>query len=234
MIAFFDLDDTLLDGANGNMIAKYMYEEKLLGWDALFRALRYTILYKLNILPYEKVYIWSFRLSATYPIEELLIILDRAYERYILKRFFEEGHLKIEEHRKKGHFTVIATAAGEYIAEKVRVQLGADEKIAAMVPVRNGYLTDEMERPLPFGEGKLKLAKRMAEQRGHDLKDCYFYSDSAADYPLLAAVGHPVLVNPQIRLRRMVKGKGWPVERWRKYSEFPEPSKAERLSFPIS
>ena len=231
MIAFFDVDGTLLDGSSGNMIVKYMVKEHLLGWDAVWKALKYTTLYKLNILPYEEVYRWSFQASADQPIDELTAMLDRIYEAYLLPRFFEEGRRKVQEHRERGDLTVIATAVGEYMAEKVRAQFGAEEKIAAMAPIREGRVTAELEMPLPYAEGKLELARRMAETRGIPLAECYFYSDSASDYPLLEAVGHPVLVNPQWKLLRQVKGRNWPVERWKEYARFPQASRATQLSW---
>ncbi len=231
MIAFFDVDGTLLDGSSGNMIIMYMVKEHLLGWDAVWKALKYTTLYKLNVLPYQEVYRWSIEGLANQHIEEMTALLDRIYETYLLPKFFEEGRDCIRKHRKRGDFTVIATAVGEYMAEKVRAQFEVDDKICAIAPVRDGRVTTEYEMPLPYAEGKLELARSMAEERGVSLSDCYFYSDSASDLPLLAAVGHPVLVNPQWELRRQVKGKHWPVERWKEHARFPEASRAVQLSW---
>lgn len=230
-IAFFDLDHTLLDGANGNLVVAYMVRKGLLGWEAVWKALKFTVLYRLNRLPREEVYRWTFQECGKYPIAELIRMLDEAYEASIMPRLFREGEECIADHRARGHLTVIATAAGEYICEKVRVQLGADDKIAAVAPVRNGYLTDELERPLPYGEGKEQLARSYAAARGVDLRDCWFYSDSLADLPLLEAVGHPVAVNPQRRLRRLAEERGWPVLRWSTPAGHTRPSRAVRLTF---
>jgi HAD superfamily hydrolase (TIGR01490 family) len=230
-IAFFDLDHTLLDGANGNLIVIYMVKRGLLGPGALGRALRYTVLYRLNRLPRDEVYRWTFRECSKYPLPELLRLLDEAYRECIMPRLFLEGAETIRMHRANGHLTVIATAAGEYISEKVRVQLGADDKIAAVADVEDGRLTDRLHLPLPYGRGKAELAARYAREHGVDLGDCYFYSDSVADLPLLEAVGHPVAVNPQRKLRRIAEMRGWPVLRWNTPAGFSEPSRAEHLTF---
>lgn len=233
-IAFFDLDHTLLDGANGNLIVMYMVRRGLLGPAALGRAIRYTILYRMNRLPRDEVYRWTFRECSKYPLDELLRLLDEAYQDCIMPRLFLEGAEAIRMHRANGHLTVIATAAGEYISEKVRVQLGADDKIAAVADVVDGRLTDRLHLPLPYGQGKAELAARYARERGVDLKDCYFYSDSVADLPLLEAVGHPVAVNPQRKLKRIAESRGWPVLRWDSPARFQEPSLPERLTFKVS
>ena len=153
-IAFFDLDHTLLDGANGNLVVKYMVKTRRLGIEAIWKAVKFTTLYRMNRLPREEVYRWTFQECGKDDIEDLIRILDEAYELYVMPRLFKEGEERVREHKLQGHRTVIATAAGEYMSEKVRVQLGADDKIAAMAPVRDGRLTDELCRPLPFGEGK--------------------------------------------------------------------------------
>ncbi len=230
-IAFFDLDHTLLDGANGNMVVKYMIRTGRMGLDAAWKALKYTALYKMNRLPRLEVYRWTFQECGKYHIDELIEMLDEAYEQYVLPRLFAEGKQKIQEHKEKGDLTVIATAAGEYMSEKVRVQLGADDKIAATAPVVDGRLTDHFDLPLPFGEGKLERVERYALEQGYNLTDCYFYSDSVADLPLLLAVGHPVAVNPQRALKKIALQKGWPIVRWKNHISEEQPSMAQQLTF---
>jgi HAD superfamily hydrolase (TIGR01490 family) len=233
-IAFFDLDHTLLNGANGNMVVIFMVKTRRLGVEAAWKAIKFTVLYRLNRLPREEVYRWTFRECGKYTIDELVHLLDEAYELYIMPRLFKEGEEYIADHKDRGHRTVIATAAGEYISEKVRVQLGADDKIAAMAPVRDGRLTDELCRPVPFGEGKETLARSYAAERGIDLGECYFYSDSMADLPLLEAVGHPVAVNPQKKLKTIAAREGWTVLRWNTPAGYTQPSRPQDLTFEIS
>ena len=230
-IAFFDLDHTLLDGANGNLVVKYMVKTRRMGVDAIWKAVKFTVLYRLNRLPREEVYRWTFRECGKYSMDELVAMLDESYEQYIMPRLFAEGAECLRQHKARGHHTVIATAAGEYMSEKVRVQLGADDKIAAIAAVRDGRLTDEVEMPMPFSEGKETLARRYAEDRGVSLDDCWFYSDSLADVPLLQAVGHPVAVNPQRGLKRIAEERGWPVEYWKTPAGFTVASRAVELTF---
>ena len=232
-IAFFDLDHTLLDGANGNLVVKYMVKTRRMGLDAVWKAIKFTTLYRLNRLPREEVYRWTFRECGKYSMEELVEMLDESYEQYVMPRLFKEGAECVDEHKAKGHHTVIATAAGEYMSEKVRVQLGADGKIAAVAAVVDGRLTDQVEMPMPYGEGKEILARRYAERMGVSLADCWFYSDSLADVPLLQAVGHPFAVNPQRAVRRIAAERGWPVLNWNTPAGFTEPSTAVELSFEL-
>ena len=50
-----------------------------------------------------------------------------------------------------------------------------------------------------------------ARAKGHDLDDCFAYSDSYSDVPMLSVVGHPAAVNPDAKLARLAHTYSWPV-----------------------
>ena len=58
--------------------------------------------------------------------------------------------------------------------------------------------------------------RRMAEREGIDLAESYAYSDSESDLPMLRAVGHPVVVNPDAELERVARAEGWRIMRFDK------------------
>ena len=53
-------------------------------------------------------------------------------------------------------------------------------------------------------------------QEGIDLAESYAYSDSESDLPMLRAVGHPVVVNPDRELGRLARDEGWQIMRFDK------------------
>jgi len=53
--------------------------------------------------------------------------------------------------------------------------------------------------------------RSLAVERGYDLQQCYAYSDSQTDLPMLEAVGHPVAVNPDAALRQAALDRDWPI-----------------------
>ncbi len=225
VIAFFDLDHTLLDGGNGAIYARLMVKRRMAEPRTLLWIAWYTLLYKLNKLPPEEVYRKVTEIMGRHPIMGIIDFLDEGYEKYIMPRLYAGSIEVIRSHSEKDHLTVITTAAGEYVAERVRAQLGADDIIATPMYVENERISSKLAKPSAYGEGKLELARRFAAARDTDLADCYFYSDSASDLPLLEAVGNPVLVNPQLRLRLDVRGRGWPVLNFKKHASFNEPAR---------
>jgi putative phosphoserine phosphatase/1-acylglycerol-3-phosphate O-acyltransferase len=77
-----------------------------------------------------------------------------------------------------------------------------------------GRLTGEVVEPVCYGQGKVVWAERFAAEWGVDLADSTFYSDSISDLPLMERVGRPVAVNPDMRLKRVARRRGWPIERF--------------------
>lgn len=229
VVAFFDLDGTLLDGTNGNIYARLMIQNGQMRASGALWVLWYTILYKLNRLPRIEVYKRVLAVMGQYTVIEMIEMQDVGFEGEIMGRLYKEGADLVREHNEKGHVTVIATAAGEYVAERVRAQLGARDVIATPIPIKGDHVTSEPLGPMSFMEGKLQMAKDLCEKYGADLADCFFYSDSTSDLPLLEAVGHPVMVNPQLKLRQAARGRGWPVLKFKEYAGFTEPVRPGKL-----
>ena len=66
------------------------------------------------------------------------------------------------------------------------------------------------------GVEKAVAIRKLSEERGYDLKECYSYSDSHNDLPLLTAVGNPSAINPDAILRIKALAEGWPVHDFRR------------------
>ncbi|MDD5748594.1 MAG: HAD-IB family hydrolase [Actinomycetota bacterium] len=232
IVAFFDLDHTLLDGSNGNILALSMVKNGQMKARGILWVIWYSVLYRLNKLPRKEVYRKVLEVMGSYPVLEMIEMMDNGFEERILPRLFDGGARLIRWHRSMGHRTVIATAAGEYIAERVRAQIGADDTIATPIPIRGQRISSEHEGPTAFMEGKLEMALDYCGKSGVDISRCYFYSDSASDLPLLEAVGNPVLVNPQVSLRIAVRGRGWSRLKFRKHARFDSIRRPEKFLTP--
>ena len=62
-----------------------------------------------------------------------------------------------------------------------------------------------------WAAGKLAAVREWADDNDIDLEESYAYSDSVFDSPLLAAVGHPLAVNPDPRMVVMATLRRWPI-----------------------
>ena len=60
-----------------------------------------------------------------------------------------------------------------------------------------------------YGTAKVAAIRQTADQLGIELVSSWAYSDAISDLPMLEAVGHPVVVNPDRRLARAAQARGW-------------------------
>ena len=116
------------------------------------------------------------------------------------------------EHRAAGRPVVLATTSPFDLVEPFAAALGLDGVVATRYGVdAAGNYDGTLDGPFVWSTGKLAAVRTWAEQHDYDLAESYAYSDSVYDTPLLAAVGHPVVVNPDPRMVLMAIARRWPV-----------------------
>jgi HAD superfamily hydrolase (TIGR01490 family) len=122
--------------------------------------------------------------------------------------------LALERHRAAGDVIALLTTSSSYLCAPVLRQLGLEHALCNRFEVVDGRFTGRAAGAICFGEGKVTHARAFSEAHGASLADAWFYTDSMSDRPMLEAVGHPIAVNPDPRLRRLALQRGWPVEDW--------------------
>jgi phosphoserine phosphatase len=105
---------------------------------------------------------------------------------------------------------IVVSASGEEMVQPIAAALGAEHCAATRMEVTDGRYTGEIDFYC-YGEGKAVAARELARRHGYRLEECFAYSDSITDLPLLELVGHPHAVNPDRALRRAARAQGWPV-----------------------
>jgi fatty acyl-CoA reductase len=130
----------------------------------------------------------------------------------LLRRISPGAVRRIRDHRSAGHRVVLVTGALEPFVEPLRPLF--DDLIATRLDVRDGRFTGYLERPPLVGEARSPWLRRYAAHAEADLRISYAYADSHSDLPLLATVGNPVAVNPDVALYRVARERRWPVEEW--------------------
>jgi len=142
----------------------------------------------------------------------------RTYQFYEedIQHLYRPGALRaIEKHRADGHRLVLLTSSSEYLSEATRKQLHLDGVLCNRFDVdKEGYFTGDLVKPACYGEGKLVYAKQYLSDTKFGLEDCYFYTDSISDLPVLEAVGFPKIVAPDRKLRKEALSRGWPILDW--------------------
>jgi len=214
-IAFFDLDRTLIAENSG---ALWVRRELQLGyirpWQAL-QASAWLAAYELGFGRMEVVLQRAIASLAGSAERDLRERTSSFYDKYVRPLYRPGARRAIEEHRREGDALVLLTSSSQYLSEHVVRDLKLDALICNRFEVdESGRYTGRTLGALCFGMGKLQHAHEFAQGNGARLEDSVFYTDSYADLPVLEAVGKPVAVNPDRRLRRIATARHWELVDW--------------------
>jgi HAD superfamily hydrolase (TIGR01490 family) len=214
-IAFFDLDKTLISRNSATLWLRFELAAGRLSRLRALHAFSYVARYSLGLVDIEDAIRRSVETIAGQREAEMA---ERAVDFYgtcIRPLFRPGGRAAVDTHRAAGDRLVLLTSSSNYVSEQVVAELGLDDYLSSRFEVdAAGRYTGRLIEPLCYGRGKLELARRCAAAHGTALEACAFYTDSIADLPMLEAVGRPVVVHPDPKLRRLARQRGWPVLDW--------------------
>ncbi len=211
--AFFDMDETLLTVNSATLWVRHIWRSGELSNTDLIRTFLWLAGYKMAIIDMERVARSVLRQYAGVDEEKMKARVSTWYASTIRETISESMREEVENHKSKGHRTVLLTASSPYLSKRVADEVGMDAVLCSYFEVTEGRLTGNLIEPFCYGQGKVVLAERWARTQNVDLNQSYFYTDSYTDLPMLKRVGFGVAVNPDPRLLRYAKQTGLPIRR---------------------
>ena len=145
--------------------------------------------------------------------DRLLLLADEAFEKVLKKALYRRARDLVQRCRDEGHDVVLVSGALDVLMQRLADHLGATHVIANRLEIHRRYCTGKLLRPVIAGPEKAKVIRDHARAHGHDLDECFAYSDSYSDIPMLSVVGQPTAVNPEPALERLAHAYHWPILR---------------------
>jgi len=133
---------------------------------------------------------------------------------FTLDRIFPDALDRLREHKALGHRVVLLSGALDFLLEPMKDL--ADDVLCSTLAQENGTYTGELSGAPVAGDARARMLASFARKRNVDLSRSYAYADAISDLPMLEAVGHPVAVNPDRRLRAAAAERGWQIRDWGK------------------
>jgi putative phosphoserine phosphatase/1-acylglycerol-3-phosphate O-acyltransferase len=210
--AFFDLDRTLLAGASGEALSNAMRTAGIVSRSLPGERFVYRLFNRIGeTLPSMALA----RQAASFAKGRPRVAMQSAAEgaadglAAMVQPF--AGPI-FEQHRAAGRTLVLATTTPFDLVKPLADRLGLDDVVATRYGVNaDGTYDGTIVGPFVWAAGKLEAVKEWAAEHAIDLSESFAYSDSFYDTPLLAAVGNPIVVNPDPRMVLMATARRWPI-----------------------
>jgi HAD superfamily hydrolase (TIGR01490 family) len=226
--AFFDVDGTLV---STHIVHQYLFVRRMLArqrgpvaaalyplWAAGFimKCLRYLYLDRVSRT---RMNIAFYRNYAGLPSAAVQDAAEACFHDVLAPHLHEPAVQRLIEHARAGHRVALLTGSVDIFIAPLARHLSERSGtcvhlLARSLVASNGRFTGALDGP-PIGEGE-KVAVLQAFARDHavDLPASFAYGDNKADLPMLEAVGHPQVVNPDRTLGAEARRRGWAIHRW--------------------
>lgn len=218
--AFFDVDNTLIKGSSLYFLSRGMYSRGFFNKRDVFAFVLANLRFKLsgekNQGEVDRIQNAGMRIAQGKKVDEMLAIGDEVYKKYVTPALWE-GTVKIaREHISHGEEVWLVTATPVEVADLIAQRLGLTGGVGTIAEKKDGEYTGKIIGKLLHGPEKATAVKKLAEEHGYDLSQCFAYSDSHNDFPLLETVGFPRAINPDALLRIRAAQKHWPIYDFRR------------------
>ncbi len=211
--AFFDLDKTVIAKSSTLAFGRPFFQGGLINRRAVLKGAYAQFVFSLagaDAAQMERMRSQITAMTTGWDVAVVHDIVRETLHDIVDPLVYAEAADLIESHRAAGREVVIVSSSGAEMVGPIGEVLGADRVVATRMVTRDGRYTGEVEF-YAYGENKAVAMREVAAERGWDLADCFAYSDSVTDLPMLEAVGHPTAVNPDRALRKVATERGWPV-----------------------
>jgi len=217
-LAFYDFDGTL---ASGTIVHRYAYVagRQASPLDCLWRQagllLKLPLFVGVNRYSRRRFNEILFREYRGLDERVLVQLGRRMLDEQIRSTIYPAARAALAADRAAGYRLVLLSGELDLALRPVAEELGFDDLVCNQLVFRNGVASGEVVAPLLAEREKAAAVRRICHAYGATPAMARAYSDSLSDLPMLEEVGQPFAVNPEGRLRRVARARGWPIVDWR-------------------
>lgn len=211
--AFFDLDKTVIAKSSTLAFSRPFFRNGLINRRAVLKGAYAQFVFAASGADADQVDRIRAHLTALctgWDVAQVRSIVEETLHDIVDPLVYAEAAELVADHKAEGRDVVIVSASGAEIVTPISEMIGATHSIGTSMVADAGRYTGEIDFYC-YGENKATAIKELAAEHGYNLAASHAYSDSITDLPMLEAVGHPTVVNPDRALRAIATERGWPL-----------------------
>jgi HAD superfamily hydrolase (TIGR01490 family) len=217
--AFFDVDNTLMQGASIFHLARGLYRRRFFTSreiaSAAWKQAKFRVVGSEDPDHVADAQASALAFIAGHTVLELEQLGEEIFDEAMASRIWPGTRALAQLHLDQGQRVWLVTAAPVEIAGIIARRLGLTGALGTVAEHVDGVYTGRLVGTMLHGPAKAEAVAAIAEQEGLDLARCSAYSDSANDLPMLSLVGHACAINPDGRLRAHARREGWRIYDYR-------------------
>jgi HAD superfamily hydrolase (TIGR01490 family) len=217
--AFFDVDNTMMQGASIYWFARGLAARKYFTTGDLIRfgwqQMRFRVLAREHAGSMSQAREAALAFVEGWAVADIERLADEIFDELMEPRIWAGTRALAQLHLDAGQRVWLVSAAPVEIGRVIAARMGLTGAIGTVAEIRDGVYTGRLVGELMHGPAKAEAVRQLAAVEGLDLARCTAYSDSSNDLPMLSEVGHPVAVNPDPALLRLARQHGWEVRDFR-------------------
>jgi HAD superfamily hydrolase (TIGR01490 family) len=213
-IVFFDLDRTIAKSISGKELAKRAFRKGLLAYRDMARAIFLSLLFRFNLKGQLKIIDDMVSWVRGIPEKTIIDLCNEVFHEVLLPSVFSGARSEIAFHRSKNAKIVILSSALTPICRQMANSIVMDDILCSDLEAINGYMTGRPVGRLCYGKEKAVRLNEYCRINNYSPNDAWCYGDSISDLSALEAVGNPVCVNPDRKLKKTAGRRGWKILRW--------------------
>jgi len=217
--AFFDVDNTIMQGAAIFYLARGLYRRKFFTTADILTAAWQQAHFRVRGVE-DADHVASAREKALsfiagHSVAELEALGEEIFDEAMSHRIWPGTRALAQMHLDQGQRVWLVTAAPVEIARIIASRLGLTGALGTVAEHRDGVYTGRLVGDLLHGPAKAEAVRALAAAEGIDLGRCSAYSDSFNDLPLLSLVADPCAINPDGKLRDYARAHDWRIRDYR-------------------
>jgi len=217
--AFFDVDNTVIQGASIFHFARGLHRRKFFTTRDLASAAWKQLLFRV-VGSEDPEHVAEARASALafikgHTVAELEALGEEIFDEAMAARIWPGTKALAQLHLDRGQRVWLVTAAPVELASIIARRLGLTGALGTVAEHEDGVYTGRLVGEMLHGPAKAEAVLALAARESLDLSRCTAYSDSINDLPMLSLVGEAVAINPDSRLRAHAREAGWRIRDYR-------------------
>lgn len=210
-LTVFDLDHTLLAVNSSYKFGHYLYQHRFFSFGSMAYCVLCYALHKAGYLSipnlHQRIFQSIFKGQALSELEEAA---ESFLDLHLSHMLYEASLKRLKEAQQVGGTIAILSSAPDFLVKPITRRLGVGLWEAARYEVNEENCLCAISHVVQ-GKEKAEAALKIAAGMGIPKEFITVYTDSYLDLPLVEVAGQVIGVNPDRKLRRLCKEKGWAI-----------------------